>query len=240
MGFLTTIVKKIFFYIIGKTLTDYIYFLYGCLVYKKSFSQNAEDLIIINYLNYKKIYKGKYIDIGSFHPIWISNTHLLHKNGFSGICVDLSEEKLKFFRILRGDKVRTICGAVSNLKTKFVKYFKFNKNHSFSEIDTLKKHEAEMYKIKTGINYKIARIKNYNVNEIFKMSGKINVLNIDIEGIDIEVLIKSDLNLINPEIIIFEDNKNYFQENRKIDSHLKKIGYRTLFISGGSKGYAKK
>ena len=59
-------------------------------------------------LNYKKINKGKYLDIGAFHPRWVSNTYLLHKKGFTGYCVDLDEDRLKWFRFVRGKKVKTI------------------------------------------------------------------------------------------------------------------------------------
>ena len=64
--------------------------------------------------------RDRYLDIGAFHPRWASNTHLLHQNGFSGYCVDLDDEKLKWFRFARGDRVKTICGAVSNLNDDFI------------------------------------------------------------------------------------------------------------------------
>ena len=41
------------------------------------------------------------MDIGAFHPRWASNTHLLHKRGFEGICVDLDERRLKWFRFAK-------------------------------------------------------------------------------------------------------------------------------------------
>ena len=55
---------------------------------RKTFSQFGEDLFIKKFFEYKK--KGKYVDLGAFHPMRLSNTYLLYKNGWSGTNVDLN------------------------------------------------------------------------------------------------------------------------------------------------------
>ena len=217
-----------------------MYFIYGCTVNKKSFSQFSEDLLVSNYFKYKGIKNGKYLDIGSFHPIWISNTHLLHKEGFTGYAVDLSEEKLKFFRLLRGKKVKTICGAVSSNHQDSINYYKFKKGHCFSEIDTISKDIAVNYEEQFGLKYDIIKVKNYHINDIFKIVGKVNFLNIDIEGLDVEVLLNCNIKISNPEVIIFEDNSKFFEIDLKLKEFLKQNNYYNLFTTGYSKGFAKK
>ena len=54
-------------------------------------------------------------------------THLLHKKGFSGYCLDIDEKRLRWFRFARGNMVETICGAVSNSHEEFIKVHKFNR-----------------------------------------------------------------------------------------------------------------
>ena len=71
---------NIIYFIFPKKLSDFISYLSGFKHFKISYSQFGEDLILSKYLKYKNIKKGKYLDIGAFHPRWSSNTHLLHQN----------------------------------------------------------------------------------------------------------------------------------------------------------------
>ena len=69
---------------------------------KKSYSQKGEDLIVHAFFGKRK--NGYYLDIGSFHPTWISNTHLFHKHGWTGTVVDIDQYKLDLFKLLRKTK----------------------------------------------------------------------------------------------------------------------------------------
>lgn len=119
-------------YLLPNKLFNFIAFIKGFFYFKISYSQFGEDLIIENYLNSKNIKKGKYLDIGAFHPRWISNTHLLHKRGFKGYCVDIDYEKLKWIKFDRGNKVKIIFGAVSSKKKNILIFINLKIEHLFS------------------------------------------------------------------------------------------------------------
>jgi len=233
------LLKSIISFILPKKIFNFLAFLYGYKFFKISYSQFGEDLIILKYLQYKKITKGIYLDIGAFHPRWISNTHLLHKLGFKGWCVDLDEEKLKYFKLARGNKVKTICASVSASKKKYLNFYKFKRKHQFSEIDTLSYEFANKIKKKWKINFEIKKIKNYYINDLFFKIGKINVLNIDVEGLDYKLIKHADFEIINPDIIIFEDARSYFA-SKEIINFFNKMKYILLFQSGPSKCFAKR
>ena len=137
------ILINIFYFIFPKRLSEFISYLGGFRHFKISYSQSGEDLILLKYLKHKNIEKGKYLDIGAFHPRWASNTYLLHKKGFSGYCVDLDEKRLRWFRFARGNKVKTICGAVSNSNKETIEVYKFIRKSPFSLIDTASLKHAE-------------------------------------------------------------------------------------------------
>lgn len=221
-----------------RKIINFLAFIYGYKFFKISYSQFGEDLIILKYLQYKKITKGVYLDIGAFHPRWISNTHLLHKLGFEGTCVDLDEEKLKYFRFARGNRVKTICASVSTSKKKYLNFYKFKRKHQFSEIDTLSYEFANKIKNKWKINFEIKKIKNFHINDLFTKIGKINVLNIDVEGLDYKLINYADFKIIDPDIIIFEDARKYFA-SKEIVNYFRKMKYNLLFQSGPSKCFAK-
>ena len=86
----------------------YKLFLYYRLIYKekffinrKTYSQSGEDIFIDNYMKENKLKKGRYVDLGAFHPIKYSNTLLLFKNGWSGVNVDLNQTAIDYFNIMR-------------------------------------------------------------------------------------------------------------------------------------------
>jgi len=233
------ILINIFYFIFPKILSDFISYLGGFRHFKISYSQSGEDLILLKYLKYKNIENGKYLDIGAFHPRWASNTHLLHQRGFSGYCVDLDEKRLRWFRFARGNKVETICGAVSNTYEEFIKVYKVKRKSPFSLIDTTSLEHAEYFKSKGNVKYEEINIKNLHINDLFNKVGKINVLNIDIEGKDFEVIKSSNLEIIDPEIILIEENTGYFPSNQLSDFFLKNQ-YHLIAICGLTKIFAKK
>ena len=54
----------------------------------KTYSQFGEDLFIDDFFQNQK--EGKYVDLGAFHPMRLSNTFLLHKKGWSGTNIDFN------------------------------------------------------------------------------------------------------------------------------------------------------
>ena len=233
------LLKSIIGFILPKKIINFLAFIYGYKFFKISYSQFGEDLIILKYLQYKKITTGIYLDIGASHPRWISNTHCLHKLDFKGWCVDLDKEKLKYIKFARGNKVQTICASISTSKKEYLNFYKFERKHQFSEIDTLSYKFANRIKNKWKINYEIKKIKNYHINDLFLKIGKINVLNIDVEGLDYKLIKEANFKIIDPDIIIYEDTRSYFV-SKEIINYFNKIKYILLFQSGPSKCFAKK
>src|SRR6516162_3012208 len=74
-----------------------------------SFSQFGEDLVIEELTNQLGIQRGFYVDVGAFDPVTGSNTLLLFKRGWSGINIDVGEEKITRFRRLRPRDWNVVC-----------------------------------------------------------------------------------------------------------------------------------
>ncbi len=231
--------RSLIYFIFPESINHFISYIGKFRHFKISYSQFGEDLILEKYLESKKIVKGKYLDIGACHPRWISNTHLLHKKGFTGYCVDLDEKKLKWFRYARGDKVETICGVVSNSNKEFENIYTVKTSTPFSQIDTASKEQALAQEQKKNIKFEARKIKNYHINDIFKKVGKINVLNIDIEGKDFECLRSSNLEIIDPEVILIEDLDGYFP-SKKITDFFSEKNYYLISICGKTKCFGKR
>ena len=101
--------------------------------YKIFYSQFGEDRIINEIL--KKNRKGIYVDVGCYHPKKYSNTFLLYRDKkWRGINIDIEEEKIALFKILRPEDIN-ICCPVSN----FSKLVEVNKLGNFNVGSYIKK-----------------------------------------------------------------------------------------------------
>ena len=74
---------------------------------RKSFSQFGEDLFIEEFFANQK--EGKYVDLGAFHPMRLSNTYLLYKKGWSGTNIDLNPITIDLFNLARKDDHNICC-----------------------------------------------------------------------------------------------------------------------------------
>jgi hypothetical protein len=230
------------------SILRFIINLYFNRYYIKSYAQYGEDLVILDFFKrYYKITNLKrerggggseryYLDIGSFHPKMISNTHLLYKNGWKGTAIDLDEFKLRLFNKNRKHLIQTVEAAVvpGHLqKKKYINVYKFNK--PFSELDTLSHNVAKKIKTKNNLNYKKVKVKALGINNLLK-DKQYDFVNIDVEGLDARLILSLDFKNINrPKLIVFESwNPLKDQSSYKF---LKRNGYLHLFTSGGSVGF---
>jgi hypothetical protein len=162
----------------------------------------------------------------------------LHDHGWSGHIVDLDKFKCNSFRWIRGDRCTTHHGALGFFDDGKETVTAYSFKRLLSEIDTLSLDDAEFYKSKWGADYVTTEVPYLSVNKLFEKIGHVNLINIDIEGLDEQVLRSINLKEINPDVVVFEDNRNW-GGNLSIRSYLENLGYERLFVSRGSVGYAK-
>ncbi len=157
---------------------------------RKTFSQFGEDLFIKKFFEYKK--KGKYVDLGAFHPMRLSNTYLLYKSGWSGTNVDLNPITIDLFDIARS-KDKNICCLIgeANGLLKDVYYEDWSAANSLTENENLK--DKKQMRTRTFEDL---------INHDF------DFLNIDLEGHDYEILRTINLKRYNPILICIEILKN--------------------------------
>ena len=181
-------------------------------------SQFGEDKKIIKLFKNKK--KGIYLDLGCFHPIRQNNTYLFFKSGWKGINVDLNPLTIDLFNIARPNDIN-ICAAISGRIG--WKYLFFD--HDLSSLNTISKnHTLFLEKAFNKTKLKKKRIKTNTINNILKTNkiDKIDFMNIDIEGKELEVLKSLNFKKLNIKVICIEI-VNYEFYSKKIKVNKKKI-----------------
>jgi len=214
--------------------------LYGYLKRaSKSYSLYGEDLVLGHFFDSIGVKKGVYVDIGAFHPKWISNTYLFSKKKWKGTVVDLEERKLKTFRYFRRNCL-TICAAlVPEKNIGNVEYYAFNR--LLSEWDTISNEEAEMRREKSKTSYEKLTVLTITINEVMARTEEytgsiVDYLNIDIEGMDEQILKSLDFDRYKVKCIQFENNI-FFKGSRELQRILLQAGYVHYSSMGGTHTY---
>ena len=158
----------------------------------------GEDLFVQNYFRNKA--KGFYIDVGCYHPLEGNNTHLLYKNGWSGINFDINHYSIKLFNFLRKRDLNIHSG-ISRKKNKLTMHYR-------KEINMLNTLDEKIAKIHFRNGYKKKNIQvntlNFFISKKFKKLNKIDFINIDVEGYELDALKSLNFSTYKPQLICIE------------------------------------
>ena len=217
----------------------YLYYMYyrpKIFFSRKSYSMYGEDLIINNFFKKKK--KGFYVDGGCYHPIDGSNTHLLFRRGWEGINIDVNSLSIDLFKAARkNDKNVNI--AVSSQKKKIKIYYR-------KKINMLNTSSKKLAQIHFRNGYYKKSVNSDTLNSILQNSRfkdkKIDFLNLDVEGNELNVLKSLNFKKYRPELICVEIHNQEDMYNHKTDylkrnniyKFLIKKKYNILWKSGFS------
>lgn len=194
------------------------------LIKKNSYSMEGEDLEILKLS--KDINEGFYVDAGCYHPLHLNNTYLLYKKKWRGINIDLSEYSIDLFNFMRPDDVN-INSAISETDGEVVYFYQ----KKISQLSTIKKNEANK-RMQGLIQEK--KIRSQRLTTVLDRSKfkkrKIDFLNIDLEGADIDALRSLDFKVYRPKIICIEIIDQIIEKS-EIYNFLKNLDYTRKWSS---------
>lgn len=190
---------------------------------RRSYSQEGEDLVLRKI--FKKNQNGFYVDVGAHHPKRFSNTYLLYLKGWKGINIDATPDSMKIFNKIRPRDINIELG-VSSSEGK-LDYYLFNEPalNSFSKKLSDKREENNPNFSKKIVKVDVKPLKE--ILNIYLKNYKIDFLNVDVEGMDLDVLQSNDWSKYRPTYILVEilNNNLYEIEKEPIFQFLKKQNY---------------
>lgn len=173
---------------------------------RKSYGQFGEDAVIQAAL--KHIKKGKYVDVGAYDPVLYSNTYALYKKGWSGIVIDPNGSKESAFRHFRPRDTFVKAGVGERDVRRYYK-FEDGAYNSFERPDG--SIDSELVSIQPLSDF---------------ITPDVSFVNIDVEGMDLEVLRSYDWSH-KPHLIAVEAKLG-----SPCQTFLEDLGYRLSGMAG--------
>lgn len=185
-------------YELVQRLRDYRY--HSVADKKGSFAQHGEDKILLDLLNSSNS-RGPYVDVGCNHPVKLSNTFLLYKNGYRGLCIDPLPRFAPLFKRWR-PKDKLVRSAVGVSESE-MPLFEFEAD----VLSTLDSDLATRYRAAGKKMLRIAKTPVRRLDSILEENSvdvPISLLSIDIEGFELAALQSIDLERWKPTLICLE------------------------------------
>jgi len=169
---------------------------------KKHYGQWAEDVALTHIFG--KQQSGFYIDVGAFHPKHYSNTYLLYKRGWHGINIDPNYASIALFRWYRPRDINLMMGIGQDEGKKT--YYEFN----HQSCNTFSREQMEHMRTKKFVRYlgerNVPCMPLKNVIAEYAAGKTVDLLNIDVEGLGLDVLRSIDWELTTIRVICVEDD----------------------------------
>jgi hypothetical protein len=173
-----------------------------------SWSQAGEDRIVF-YLFERAGSANNltYADLGAAFPSGHNNTYLFYTLGGSGVLVEADPSYLPAYRQVRPrDRVEQVAVVPTNLRAQGHIDFHRMKDPGWSTISA--EHARVGMTLQKGPVIEVARVPCVTINELLGRQfadGRIDILSVDLEGVDTELLGELDLNYFRPKVIIVEN-----------------------------------
>jgi FkbM family methyltransferase len=166
-----------------------------------SFAQEGEDRLLARFLEPRA--QGFYVDVGACHPRRFSNTHYFYLQGWRGINVEPRPGSGKLFSKLRPGDINLELAVAAQPGT--LTY------HMFGEeaLNTFDPLLARQYQDQ---GHPVLREIQMQTNTLSELLDKylpegqtIDFLNVDVEGLDLEVLRSNDWTRYRPHLVLTEE-----------------------------------
>jgi FkbM family methyltransferase len=196
---------------------------------KVSYSQFGEDIQImaIMQIHGRLNRPGFFVDVGAHHPTISSNTHLLSRfHGWTGVNVEPNPERMSAFHEGRTQDVNLATAVTS--KAGSVKYHRFDHpGVNTIDVSTSERMQQDViYKLQDVID-----VPTLTLAEIMETHApkdrQVDLLNVDVEGAEMEVLTSNDWTRFRPFVLCIEDHELRLDAPQESESYryLRGLGY---------------
>jgi FkbM family methyltransferase len=167
---------------------------------RRCFSQEGEDMILRRYFGQRK--SGFYVDIGAHHPFRYSNTYMFYKKGWRGINIDATPGSMKLFERYRPHDTNLEMAITRAPET--LEFFLFD-DHAYNTFSPEQADKATEAGANLLSKQAIPGLPLADVLAREIPPGRaIDIMSVDVEGMDLDVLKSNDWEQFRPHILLVE------------------------------------
>jgi len=166
-----------------------------------SFSKSGDDIQLMKLLNQRS--PGTYVDVGCWHPTLASNTYYFSVRGWQGICIDPNPDLQAEYAKARPTDTFVRCG-IGATEADLKYYVLSDANSSMNTLD------LEFLRAQ-GLESAIEKVIDVPVRTLgdvlernLDSNLRLDFFDIDVEGLDLEVLTSNDWVRFRPTVVVVE------------------------------------
>ena len=166
-------------------------------------------MVLRSFFEGQKNYKGFFVDVGAHHPYRYSNTLYFYKKGWRGINIEPTPGAISAFNIFRKRDINLNIG-ISDKSDKLL-FYCFNEpalNGFSKELSEERNSTSNLYHITKEIEVETHPL-SYVLDKYLPENQQIDILSIDVEGLDLMVLRSNNWNKYKPLFVLVEDNIDF-------------------------------
>lgn len=192
-----------------------------------SCAQEGEDRVLARFIGPRR--NGYYVDVGAFDPVRFSNTWVLYQQGWHGINIEPSPDGAKRLQRLRPNDITLNVGVAGATGT--LQYHVFNDQalNTFDAALAAARSRDDIYRIVARKMIPVERLVTLLERHV-PPGQAIDLLSVDVEGLDLEVLKSSDWSRFRPAYVLAEALG--FELDRAAEvplpAFMAKVGYRLV------------
>lgn len=166
----------------------------------RSYSQEGEDMIL--HRLFEGVKTGFYIDVGAHHPKRFSNTYFFYRKGWCGINIDATPGSMFPFQLTRPRDI--------NVEAAIAKDRRLMTFYIFDE-SALNSFDETLSRSRIGATFKMVGERKVHARPLAEVLSQsipdgqeISFMNVDVEGLDLEVLESNDWQRFRPAYVLVE------------------------------------
>jgi FkbM family methyltransferase len=165
---------------------------------RRSFAQEGEDLVLARIFGGQR--EGIYVDVGAHHPRRFSNTCMLYRRGWHGVNIDATPGSMRLFALHRPRDLNLELGVAATDGTLDFHVFDEPALNTFDRVraNQLDKPPYRMVEVRKVACRPLSSIlREHSI-------GPIDLLTVDVEGLDEQVLATLDWEASQPRVVLTE------------------------------------
>ncbi|MAE65755.1 MAG: SAM-dependent methyltransferase [Phycisphaeraceae bacterium] len=169
---------------------------------------------------------GFYVDVGAHHPMRFSNTYHFYQRGWRGINIDATPGSMEAFAVHRSHDVNLEIGV--SAQGGDLTFYRFDEGalNGFCRERALDRDGCSRYRLESTLTVATAPLSRI-LDDHLPAGQEIDFLNVDVEGMDLEVLCSNDWRRYRPHIVLAEelDEAEEKPAGSPITQFMRKQGY---------------